>query len=62
MLFIFWMESTDTSLSKNLQNRTNEGRGANRPSATMTVYLSQKLLRFDDILILRNYQLRCVSV
>ena len=55
MLFIFWMESTDTSLSKNLQNRTNEGRGANRPSATMTVYLSQKLLRFD-ILILRNYQ------
>ncbi len=61
MLFIFWMESTDTSLSKNLQNRTNEGRGANRPSATMTVYLSQKLLRFD-ILILRNYQFLCISV
>ena len=61
MLFIFWMESTDTSLSKNLQNRTNEGRGANRPSATMTVYLSQKLLRFD-ILILRNYQFFCISV
>ena len=61
MLFIFWMESTDTSLSKNLQNRTNEGRGANRPSATMTLYLSQKLLRFD-ILILRNYQFLCISV
>ena len=61
MLFIFWMESTNTSLSKNLQNRTNEGRGANRPSATMTVYLSQKLLRFD-ILILRNYQFLCISV
>ncbi len=61
MLFIFWMESTDTSLSKNLQNRTNEGRGANRPSATMTVYLSQKLLRFD-ILVLRNYQFLCISV
>lgn len=51
MLFIFWMESTDTSLSKNLQNRTNEGRGANRPSATMTVYLSQKLLRFDILIL-----------
>ena len=39
MLFIFWIESTDTSLSKNLQNRTNEGRGASRPSATVTVWL-----------------------
>lgn len=61
MLFIFWMESTGTSRSRDLQNRTNEGRGANRPSATMTVYLSQKLLRFD-ILILRNYQFLCISV